>query len=63
MQVRFVSSKSTQYLEITLQSRQSAKLFLHVGIGTPPSPHPQASVHPLPSVLGEGAYLLAREGL
>ena len=33
-----------------------------VGIGTPPTPHPQASVPPLP-VLGGGAHSLAREGL
>jgi hypothetical protein len=33
-----------------------------VGIGAPPTPHPQASV-PLPPVLGGGARSLAREGL
>jgi hypothetical protein len=32
-----------------------------VGIGTPPTPHPQASVPP--PVLGGGAHSLAREGL
>jgi hypothetical protein len=32
-----------------------------VGIGTPPTPHPQASVSP-PLVLGEEARLPAREG-
>ncbi len=34
-----------------------------VGIGTSPTPHPQASVPPLPPVLGGGAHSLAREGL
>ncbi len=33
-----------------------------VGIGTPPTPHPQASVPPLPFVPGGGARSLAREG-
>ncbi len=33
-----------------------------VGIGTPPTPHPQASVPPHP-VLGGGAHSLWREGL
>jgi hypothetical protein len=35
--------------------------FPVVGIGTPPTPHPQASV-PLPLVPGGGAHSLAREG-
>jgi hypothetical protein len=34
-----------------------------VGIGPPPTPRPQASVPPLPPVLGGGAHSLAREGL
>ncbi len=33
-----------------------------VGIGAPPTPHPQASVPPPPPVLGGGAHSLAREG-
>ncbi len=33
-----------------------------VGIGTPPTPHPQASVPPLPGS-GGGAHSLARDGL
>jgi hypothetical protein len=36
--------------------------FPVVGIGTPQTPHPQASVPP-PPVLGGGAHSLAREGL
>jgi hypothetical protein len=34
-----------------------------VGIGTPPNPHPQASVPSPPLVPGGGAHLLAREGV
>jgi hypothetical protein len=33
-----------------------------VGIGTPPTPHPQASV-PLPPVLGEGGTLAGERGI
>ncbi len=34
-----------------------------VGIGTPPTPHPQASVPPPPLVPGGGAHSLARDGV
>ncbi len=34
-----------------------------VGIGTPPTPHPQASVPSPPLVPGGGAHSLAREGV
>jgi hypothetical protein len=37
--------------------------FSVVGMGTLPTPHPQASVPPPPPVLGGGAHSLAREGL
>jgi hypothetical protein len=43
------------------RSRQSARLFLLVGIGTPPPPHPQATVSALPLVPGGGTHLLAGE--
>jgi hypothetical protein len=43
-------------------SRQSAKLFLVVRIGTPPTPHPQASVSP-PLVEGEVQTRLREWGL
>jgi hypothetical protein len=46
------------------QSRQSAKLFVGVvGIGTPPTPHPQACVLAPPLVTGGGAHSLARDGV
>ena len=34
-----------------------------VGIGTPPTPHPQASVPPSPLFLGGGEHSLARKGV
>ncbi len=53
------------YASYRPQSKQSAKLFFSpvVGIGTPLTPHPRASVPPLPPFLGGGAHSLAREGL
>ncbi len=44
------------------QSRESAKLFSVVGIGTPPPPPPQASVHPHPLVRGVGHTRLRERG-
>jgi hypothetical protein len=44
------------------KSRQSAKLFIVVRIGTPPTPHPQASVSP-PLVEGGGTDSLAGVGV
>jgi len=54
--------KSTRFQFAGPQSRQSAKLFSSRGIGTPPTPHPQASGPPPPGSGGRGTLAGERGG-
>ncbi len=51
------------YYTLTHRVGRELSFSLVVGIGTLPTPHPQASLPPPPPVLGGGAHSLARERL